>query len=325
MESITTDQPARWIVHQRTVSVPAKADGIPPTTKQAFYWKLNQVVPVPVTDPPRFYLMKPEVSDFWFIPKRFVDTYIDGMPPRVFPNIGLNMSDAYGLDGKAMDKVVAEKPELKVLLEDGRHQNQNASKELHARKVTHRLHMDGLRDYFTFDAFDPSSIDKPYVKLSDNDLRLMNTTGGMDQPEEIYILEKDIDHFALSNENGHRFEIRTEDGTAKMFQMKSSVSVTKEEWAARKKRAINSMDGDGGWTRMINPDLTLHLVPVSPDWFGTLQGIMNSIDTPTKPTQVKCLQTWQIYESQEQLLATNGAVTHVFIPVLNQDIYVLIV
>lgn len=78
------------------------------------------------------------------------------------------------------------------------------------------------------------SIDLPYVNLSDKDTRLMSTTGGNEQPEEVCILEADSDIFASCNDNGHRLGIRTEDGTPRMFDMKDSVSVTEEQWVASK-------------------------------------------------------------------------------------------
>lgn len=77
-------------------------------------------------------------------------------------------------------------------------------------------------------------IDLPYEKLSNQDLRVMNTSAGNEQPEEVCILEADSDIFASCNNNEHRLEIRTEDGTPKMFDMKDSVSVTEAQCVARK-------------------------------------------------------------------------------------------
>lgn len=342
METETVDPPARWIVHPRTVTVPAKAPATGTMTRQVYYWMLNDVVPVPAFDPPRFYLMNPKAEnpdywslpenpDYWFILKGYLDTYIKGIPvPRLFPNVGLQLCDAYGLDGKPREKKVESINELKRMVETTPEDLQNAKDRLSDNDVSYHAHKEGLDRYFTFDAFD-LPINHLYVKLSDKDLRLMNTSGGIEQPEEVYILESDVDHFATNSDNGHRFGIRTEDGTPKMFDMANSVSVTKEEWAARKNRAINSMDGEGGWTRMINPVLTLYLVPVAHDWVVNLQRIMESIETQAKLTPVKCLQTWKIYETRDELQASltsthdTPTFTQVFILILNQDRHVLMV
>lgn len=338
MEVETVDPPARWIVQRKTVNVPHTDPAKEATTREVYYWKLNKDMPLPAFDPPRFYLMKPmeeilkywsspEDSDYWLIPQGYVDTYIEGIPvSRRFPDVALQLSDAYGLDGKPREKKVKTKSQLKEMLETTMEERHSAMNKLSANDINYHAYDEGVRCYFTFDSFDPPSIDHEYVKLSDKDLRLMNTSGGIEQPEEVYILVTVVDQFASRNDNGHSFAIRTEDGTPKMFHMKDSVSVTQEEWAARKNRAINSIDGGGGWTRMINPELTLYLVPVSPDWCPTLRSIMESIKT-AKLTPVKCLQTWQIYETSDELLASRigthdaPAFKKVFILILNQDVY----
>lgn len=233
-------------------------------------------------------------ADAWFIPTRYVDIYIKGFPVRKnFPDVPLNISDAYGLDCKPMEKTVNYKKDLEELFETTFFEVDKAVYTLVENNVIHRCVNDGLQTFFTFDALDPGLTDDLYVKLSDKDLRLMNTSGGIEQPEQVYILERVVNQFALRNDNRHSFPIRTEDGTLKMFRMKDSVSVTKEEWVARTNRAINSIDGEGGWTRMINPELNLYFVPVSPDWFTTLGSIMESIKT-AQSNPVKCLQRWQI-------------------------------
>lgn len=153
----------------------------------------------------------------------------------------------------------------------------------------------------------------------------MSTSGGIEQPEEVYILEALVDHFASRNDNGHRFGIRTEDGTPKMFHMKDSVSVTPEEWAARKRRAISSLDGEGGWNRMINPVLELYLVPVSPGWILQLEGIVEAVQAQAKLTLPKCLQTCMVYESESKLpgsqVGTDGTVafTKVCMPIIYRN------
>lgn len=310
-----TDSP-RWIVSID----PPPGLGTAPKTKPVYYWKLNDVHSVPAFDPPRFYLMKSLNSDLWFIPQDYVDLYVRGIPVgRRFPEVGLNMCDAYGLDGKPMEKIVKFKAELSAMITNAPQDVDKAKCELLENLVSYEAHRYGFQWYFTFDTFD-HPINQRYVKLSDKDLRLMSTSGGIEQPEEVYILEKLVDHFASRNDNGHRFGIRTEDGTPKMFHMKDSVSVTKEEWAARKRRAISSLDGEGGWNRMINPVLDLYLVPVSDGWMDELYGIVEELKKQATSTLPKCLQTATVYMSETTLQAsqvgTDGALAFTKVRIL---------
>lgn len=82
---------------------------------------------------------------------------------------------------------------------------------------------------------------------------------------------------------------------------------------------------------MINSMLKLYLVPVSIEWLADLDGIMKSIEAQAELTPVKCLQSCEIYESRDALQkcqsGTYGApaFTMVFLLILNQDSYVLMV
>lgn len=140
MQAATVDSP-RWTV---SIDQPT-GPGTEPKAKPAYYWTLNDVNSVPAFDPPRFYLMKSLNSDLWFIPQGYMDLYVRSIPfGRRFPEVGLNMCDAYGLDGKPMEKIVKTKAELSAMVTDAQDDIKTAASKLSENLVSYNA------DYYGF-------------------------------------------------------------------------------------------------------------------------------------------------------------------------------
>lgn len=162
-------------------------------------------------------------------------------------------------------------------------------------KYTNRIGRE-LEYYVTFDTASSADQNERYVKIRDKDVKLMVTKGGRDQPEEIYMKSTLIEGLIAGNNDldGYRFEIRTADGSGRIFEMDSQVCVKTAEWTLRRDRAINRTDTNGGWNRMINSELKLYLVPVSPQWEDDFVKIVEDVMTEGASNSTRCLQTVEV-------------------------------
>lgn len=289
-----------WIVETKAIPVPPTPKKPVATEKQTYYWKLRDPGSVRI---PRFYpadFGKPDKPNWYFLPERFW-TNRNNQHFKPFSH-GKVIENARQLSKSGARSVAAENmADVKSRLELGQINYPKNKKKVGAKKVNSPLtgpdHDDTSHGrYLTFDKAAIVDDNTLYVRIRDKDVGLMSTGGGRDQPEEIYMTCELIDRFVASKDgaSGTRFEIRTADGCGRIFEMDERVSITKAEWKARRERAINSIDKDGGWNRMINPDLKLYLVSVSPDWAKTFTDIVKEVVAEGAGITPRCLQAVEV-------------------------------
>lgn len=275
-----------WTVCKEEVTDPPTGKNIEPKIRTTYYWKLQNPGGFSIT---RYYPARFSGDlDWCFIPKHYWDIL------KTTPNIKSSndwwIEDARKCNGdiRTVQRGIAE---IMQKLRDGQECFSTMGKE-NKFFITGPDHVNTSDGRFvTFDKETPPA--KLYVRLRDKDVRAMTLGDHRSQPEEIYIDRTQIERYADDKEySGMRFEIRTGDGVGCYFQMIRKVCLTANEWTARRNRAINSLDKDGGWNRMINPKLKLFLVPVSPEF--NLQQILDLIPVIWTKKYPKCEQTWEV-------------------------------
>lgn len=306
MESLST----RWNVVDEKVTDDRTDQNGNPKQRTTYYWVLNTSLRAPpeisTSNLPRYYpfsrVASPPLAGVFCIPENYVTVYELNDPPTRFPDVGLNIQNARDLDGNQISVIVQDLTEFQAMRRKGNAEC-NFDVALHGLNnpnITYQYNR--LSKYFIFDHV-KLPLDAQYVKLCDKDVALMCTGGGRNQPDEIFMTRELVEWFA-SNDGGNRlrFTIRVGDGTERLFEMDSHVSVTQAVWQKRLNRAINSIEG--GWNRMINPVLKLYLVPLGEDLYD-LAAMAQAAKDATNGVQ-KCLQTFQVFASSVLLAGNLG-------------------
>lgn len=276
-----------WVVQTTHIPVPGKND------KNEYHWKLNNPGNVEI---PRYYPANFGINGTpaWYF-----------LPERLWVN---------------RDELRAKREVLPLQIWDARLANgQTSATPLKKMAAVIELLYDGQRDfethggmedeskYMTFEKVAEVTEKTRYVRIRDKDVQLMVSGGGRDQPEEIYMDRKLIDQFVAGRDSssGYRFEIRTGDGEGRFLEIDTKVSITQKEWKARLDRAIRSIDREGGWSRMINPNLKLYLVAISPNW-GDFSKIVEKVMAAGDMTTPLCRQTVEVLTNKD--IQTHSAV-----------------
>lgn len=110
----------------------------------------------------------------------------------------------------------------------------------------------------------------------------MDTRGGTYQPDDIDMVCKLAEQLA-ANREGRRLRFRV----CRIFEIEEKFCVIPEVWRKRLNRAINSIDGEGGWNGMVNSLLELYLGPLGCDW-KSLDAIVKAVNMASKEAVPKC-------------------------------------
>lgn len=289
------EQIPHWIVDTDTIRT-TTADGTV-KEKKKYYWKINNPGEIYL---PRYFPVRLD-GVWYFLPQRYWYSRDDKSFKPFYAKT--TITGARTPDGHTVELYAGNKGEVIALLVKGQRNFPAGEKGqeggLGAGGVVGEYTSGIGRDnehYVTFDKESGVDQNDRYVRIRDNDVKLMLTEGGRDQPDEIYMKSTLIEGLIAGNKdlNRHRFEIRTIDGSGRIFEMDPKLCITTAEWTLRRDRAINSTDTKGGWNRMINPQLKLYLVPVSPQWEDDFVKIVEDVMTEGASNSTRCLQTVEV-------------------------------